>query len=851
MFTSSSFFDRIDYGEDIMKYKVLFFSFLCFMFLGSAYAGEISDGIYTIESSLGKVLEVGDEVINNGTNIQVNEYTGSDGQKWKFTNVGDGYYTITSVADDSKVIDVKDGSNLRGTLVQMYDLNNTNAQKWLLKYAGDGYYYLISKCNNLYLDVMDGSSKNGTNLQVWDGNQTSAQKFLLKEVIEPTQTIDDGNYIIHSALDNNKVLDVYMGRTTNYTNVQLYDVANYRNNAQIWNIKYLGDGYYSISTLLDSNKVLDLQNNDAVNGGNIQIFDSNGTDAQKFIIKDSGDGYYNILTANNYKYLDVDNASTCNGTNIQVYQGNGTNAQKFELEKIEFAPLEEGLYTISSALNNDKVLTLDNSVASNMSKVFLSSSNDENNQKWYIRDLGSDVFCIEPVINQKRALDFVWGNASNGTQAWIYDQNDTYSQKWYIKYVGDGYYSIITQNGGLYLDVDNAGTDDGTKIQIYNGNGTEAQKFKFTATDYNPYSKSYEDGYYIISSLLNDNMVIDADNASKRNGTNVQLYASNKTLAQIWYLKYLGDGYYSITSSMNPNVSLDVEGSGMNNGTNVSLYRYSGSDNQQWLLRDYGDGVVSIISKINGLYLDVDNANTNNGANIQVYQGNGTNAQKFKLYEYNEEKIYKGIDVSHHQNLINWDQVSGIDFVIIRAGYGGDWTSQDDEQFLRNVEFCDKYNIPYGLYLYSYADEITSGEHTAENEANHMIRLLNQIKSYNYSPTLGTKVFIDMEEKKYLDKNTLTQIADTYCTTIENNGYSCGVYASANWLTNKLDAPYLASKYDIWVAQWPGINDFLTASLTRPSYNLTSYKYWQFSNIGNVSGIGGNVDLDLGYDIFD
>ena len=76
---------------------------------------------------------------------------------------------------------------------------------------------------------------------------------------------------------------------------------------------------------------------------NIQIFDSNGTDAQKFIIKDSGDGYYNILTANNYKYLDVDNASTSNGTNIQVYQGNGTNAQKFELEKIEFAPLEEGI----------------------------------------------------------------------------------------------------------------------------------------------------------------------------------------------------------------------------------------------------------------------------------------------------------------------------------------------------------------------------------------------------------------------------------------------------------------------------------------------------------------------------
>ena len=251
----------------------------------------------------------------------------------------------------------------------------------------------------------------------------------------------------------------------------------------------------------------------------------------------------------------------------------------------------------------------------------------------------------------------------------------------------------------------------------------------------------------------------------------------------------------------------------MSNGTNVSLYRYSGGDNQQWLLRDYGDGVVSIISKVNGLYLDVAGGSDKNGTNIQVYSGNGSNAQKFKLNEYTGQKIYNGIDVSHHQNVINWDQFSGIDFVIIRAGYGGNWTNQDDKEFLRNVEYCDKYNIPYGLYLYSYADEITSGEHTAENEAEHMLRLLKQIDSYNYKPTLGTEVFIDMEENENLDKERLTKIADTYCTTIENNGYNCGVYASANWLTNKLDAPYLASKYDIWVAQWPGINDFLTATI--------------------------------------
>lgn len=854
MFTSSSFFDRIDYGEDIMKCKVLFLVLLFFMLwlpVKGVLAAEISEGIYTIESAFGKNVETSTNPVTNESTIQINEFSNEDNQKWYFKDTGDGYYYISSVLDSSMNIDVKWGNNIPGTLAQMYYANNTISQEWMLKSAGDGYYYLIARCNNLYLDVSGGNQKNGTKLQLWSGNNTDSQKFLIKEVIQPEQTIEDGDYVIHSALNDKMVIDVSGGKTSNYTNVQLYERLNYTNFSQMWHVTYLGDGYYSFSTLLNENKLLDLNNGFEINGGNIQIFDGNNTDSQKFVIKDVGDGYYSILTSNNYKYVDVSGGLTSNGTNIQVYQGNGTDSQKFRFEKIEFSTLEDGIYTINSSLDNNKVISINNSVASNMSSIQLSTNNNENNQKWYIKNLGNDVYSITSIINQNRALDVEWGIAANKTSIWLYNSNDTLSQKWYIKYVGNGYYSIITQNGGYYMDIDNGQVTDGTRVQIYEENNSGSQKFSFTKTEYNPYSRSYEDGYYTISSLINLNKSIDASGGYKKNGTNVQIYSNNNTLSQIWYLKYLGEGYYSITSSMNPNVSLDVEGSGMSNGTNVSLYRYSGGDNQQWLLRDYGDGVVSIISKVNGLYLDVAGGSDKNGTNIQVYSGNGSNAQKFKLNEYTGQKIYNGIDVSHHQNVINWDQMSGIDFVIIRAGYGGNWTNQDDKEFLRNVEYCDKYNIPYGLYLYSYADEITSGEHTAENEAEHMLRLLKQIDSYNYKPTLGTEVFIDMEENENLDKERLTKIADTYCTTIENNGYNCGVYASANWLTNKLDAPYLASKYDIWVAQWPGINDFLTATLTRPSYNLTSYKYWQFSNIGNVSGIGGNVDLDLGYDIFD
>jgi hypothetical protein len=46
---------------------------------------------------------------------------------------------------------------------------------------------------------------------------------------------------------------------------------------------------------------------------------------------------------------------------------------------------------------------------------------------------------------------------------------------------------------------------------------------------------------------------------------------------------------------------------------------------------------------------------------------------------------------------------SDVDFVIIRCGYGNNIASQDDKYFAQNVAGCEKYNIPYGIYIYSYA----------------------------------------------------------------------------------------------------------------------------------------------------
>ena len=189
------------------------------------------------------------------------------------------------------------------------------------------------------------------------------------------------------------------------------------------------------------------------------------------------------------------------------------------------------------------------------------------------------------------------------------------------------------------------------------------------------------------------------------------------------------------------------------------------------------------------------------------------------------ENYLVGIDVSHHQEIINWAEVknSGIDFAIIRVGYGQDFTSQDDKYFERNISECERLGIPYGVYLYSYAINIEN----ATSEANHMLRL---IKGHN--PTYG--IWYDLEEDN--ENVNYINIATTFCEKIKANGYNqVGIYANLEWWNKKLNDSSL-DKYDKWVAQWGN-----SCTYNKP------YKMWQYTENGSVNGIKGNVDMDILY----
>ena len=85
-----------------------------------------------------------------------------------------------------------------------------------------------------------------------------------------------------------------------------------------------------------------------------------------------------------------------------------------------------------------------------------------------------------------------------------------------------------------------------------------------------------------------------------------------------------------------------------------------------------------------------------------------------------EGATMKGIDVSKWNGEINWAKVaaSDVDYAIIRCGYGDNYISQDDAYWKKNVEGCEKNNIPYGVYIYSYAETVAQ----AKSEAAHVLR---------------------------------------------------------------------------------------------------------------------------------
>lgn len=665
------------------------------------------DGAYVViagSATSGVALSAGGNHVSAGENIELANKSGVASQRLYFKSDGHGYYTIM-VGSSGKMLDAINGGVTPGTNVRQWDANGADAQKWALRRSAEGFYNIVNKASGLALDVFAGYLGSGSNVWTYTSNGSVAQRFWLKKIDNAADgeaaIFENGTYLIESDKDLVKVIDVNAGSRANGANVQLYQ--SNMSGAQRWNITRKGDTEYYTIRLAGTNKALDVTCGEARDGANVQIFEANGTDSQLWkFVKRNG----TLLLVSKLRsdlVLDLFAGGTENGTNAQVYVANGTSAQSFRLisTNANVAAGQKGLdgayiLVAGDSKNGSYAVDINGASRANGTNAQVYSQNKSYAQRFYLKDDGQGFYNVVSV-NSGASLDVAGSNLVPYTNVQQWSSYNGDAQKWAIYSNDDGSYSFVSKANGLALDVSGGSFENFSNLQTFWRNGSSAQKFWLVPV------AMLDDGIYEINPFINTNKALDIRNGSNSNGGVAQVYDANGTLAQRYQVVRNPDGTYRIRTAASggwlteSNGSVTQQGSSKtaadggnswkliwnnffyslqnvltgkvfsaanaNNGTAISTKSLNGTDNQHFFFN-----IAQLIS--NNLYelhsgsqkgknLDVAGGSNDWGGNIQVWQDNGLNPQKFYITSKGNGYVLKNIVSNLVLDVINGSKDEG------------------------------------------------------------------------------------------------------------------------------------------------------------------------------------------------
>lgn len=197
--------------------------------------------------------------------------------------------------------------------------------------------------------------------------------------------------------------------------------------------------------------------------------------------------------------------------------------------------------------------------------------------------------------------------------------------------------------------------------------------------------------------------------------------------------------------------------------------------------------------------------------------------------------MMNGIDVSKHNGTIDWVKAaaSGIDFALIRAGYGND-ISQKDPMFDENVRGALSRKLHVGAYWFSYAVSVEDAQREAE--------VCKQVLS-PYKGKLDFPVAFDYEYDSIRYANgrginpgnsLIDGMARAFLDSMKEDGWYVSLYTNADFIKSGRYGADTVKSYDLWLADYRGA----------PHYSCAIQ---QTDAAGTVPGISGNVDLDISF----
>lgn len=288
--------------------------------------------------------------------------------------------------------------------------------------------------------------------------------------------------------------------------------------------------------------------------------------------------------------------------------------------------------SLLSAVNGNMTIDIAGGSYSNGANVQLYHSNKTDAQRFVIRQNTDNSVTIAN-SSTGLVLDCAGGGTANGTNVQQYMSNDTEAQKWNILDWGNGTVSFVNVKSGKALDVTGGNAVDFANVQIYEPNGSAAQRWAVTSVSGTSETSSQTidtTKTYTLFSGVGYSKVLDISGGSTAARANVQIYQNNGTAAQKFTFSKDSSGYYTITNVKSGKV-LDAQGGGTTDGTNVWQYNNNGTGAQKWIAKFHTDGSVSFINVNSGKALDVSGASHNNGANVQIYSYNNSSAQRWTL----------------------------------------------------------------------------------------------------------------------------------------------------------------------------------------------------------------------------
>lgn len=206
-----------------------------------------------------------------------------------------------------------------------------------------------------------------------------------------------------------------------------------------------------------------------------------------------------------------------------------------------------------------------------------------------------------------------------------------------------------------------------------------------------------------------------------------------------------------------------------------------------------------------------------------------------ELIQNGEVTTRKGIDVSKFQGDINWKKVAddGIEFAYIRLGYRGYGSGKivTDETYEYNITECRAAGIDAGVYFFTEA----ISEREAIEEADYV---LENIRDYD----VNLPIVIDVEESASADSRTKdltreerTDIVIAFCNRIKEAGHDVMIYGNTKSFMIMMDIEKLEN-YDKWFAYYK-----------YPLLFPYKMRMWQYTDSGEVDGIGSGVDINVAF----